>query len=152
MTPPDPQILIVDDDPGIRSLLRLIAQRKGFSVDVASDGIEALGYLTSRRYTLAIIDLMMPRRNGYDLVQDLRMQPHRPLIVVATAMTDTLVAQLDAQIVHSIIRKPFDIETVGALMADLVTAASTQSQSETGAASAADARNNVVEFPRNQPC
>lgn len=114
------QILIVDDDPSIRNLLRLVAERRGLSVDMAADGTEALELLAERRYDLAVVDLMMPRLNGYDLVTALRTFPQRPAIVIATAMTDSLVGLLDAELVHTIIRKPFDIEMVGALMAAVV--------------------------------
>ena len=110
------QILIVDDDPAIRTLLRLIAERRGLSVDVAADGAEALQLLAEREYRLAIIDLMMPRLNGYELVTALRTFEPRPAVVIATAMTDSLIGLLDAETVHSIIRKPFDIEVVGSLM------------------------------------
>lgn len=116
----DRQILIVDDDPSIRNLLRLVAERRGYSVDVAADGDEALRLLAERRYDLAIIDLMMPRVNGYELVDGLRRFEQRPTIVIATAMTDSLIGLLDAEIVHSIIRKPFDIEMLGALMSAIV--------------------------------
>jgi DNA-binding response OmpR family regulator len=114
------QILIVDDDPSIRNLLRLVAERRGLTVDMAADGTEALALLAERRYDLAVVDLMMPRLNGYDLVTALRAFAQRPAIVIATAMTDSLVGLLDAEIVHTIIRKPFDIEIVGALMAAVV--------------------------------
>jgi DNA-binding response OmpR family regulator len=110
------QILIVDDDLSIRTLLRLVAERRGYTVDLAADGVEALRLLAERRYDLAIIDLMMPRVNGYELVDGIRRFEQRPTIVIATAMTDSLIGLLDAEIVHSIIRKPFDIEMLGALM------------------------------------
>lgn len=139
------QVLVVDDDAGIRGLLRLVAERRGFSVDVAADGVEALQKLSECHYDVAIIDLMMPRLNGYDLVQDMRQYEQRPTIVVATAMTDALVGQLDPEIVHSIIRKPFDVEVVGALMAELV---------QQIAARRVDAPmpDNVVPFPRERAC
>lgn len=110
------QILVVDDDPSIRTLLRLIAERRGLSVDVAADGAEALQLLAERHYRLAIIDLMMPRVNGYEVVTALRSFGQRPAVVIATAMTDSLIGLLDAETVHTIIRKPFDIEIVGSLM------------------------------------
>jgi DNA-binding response OmpR family regulator len=115
------QVLVVDDDPAIRTLLRLVAERRGLSVDVASDGAEALQHLAERQYDLAVIDLMMPRVNGYELVAAIRGFDQRPAVVIATAGTDSLVGMLDAEIVHSIIRKPFDIEMIAALMSAIVT-------------------------------
>jgi CheY-like chemotaxis protein len=114
------QILVVDDDLSIRTLLRLIAERRGLTVDVAADGAEALQLLAERQYGLAIVDLMMPRVNGYELVNALSTFPHRPAVVIATAMTDSLIGLLDAQSIHSIIRKPFDIEMIGSLMTAIV--------------------------------
>jgi len=114
------QILIVDDDPAIRNLLRLVAERRGLTADMAADGAEALQLLVESRYDLAIIDLMMPRLNGYELVTALRTFPQRPAVVIATAMTDSVLGMLEADLVHSIIRKPFDIDMVGSLMAAVV--------------------------------
>jgi len=124
------QILIVDDDPSIRTLLRLVAERRGHSVDVAADGAEAMQLLKERQYDLAVIDLMMPRVNGYELVDGLRRFEQRPTIVIATAMTDSLIGLLDAELVHSIIRKPFDIEMLGALMTAIVESKPTARQTE----------------------
>jgi DNA-binding response OmpR family regulator len=118
------QILIVDDDPAIRNLLRLVAERRGFSVDLACDGLEALERLAETHYDLAIIDLMMPRLNGYDLVREMREYRYRPAVVVATAMTDEHIQTLDPSVVHSVIRKPFDIDRVSTLMAEVLAAMS----------------------------
>jgi DNA-binding response OmpR family regulator len=126
------QILIVDDDSAIRNLLRLVAERRGLTVDMAADGAEALQLLVETRYDLAIIDLMMPRLNGYELVTALRTFAQRPAVIIATAMTDSVLGMLEADLVHSIIRKPFDIEMVGALMAAVV-AQSTAAQPESTA-------------------
>ncbi len=115
------QILIVDDDPAIRNLLRLVAERRGLSADMAADGAEALLLLVENRYDLAIIDLMMPRLNGYELVTALGTFAQRPAVIIATAMTDSVLGMLEADLVHSIIRKPFDIEMVGSMMTAVVT-------------------------------
>ncbi len=140
------QILIVDDDPSIRTLLRLVAERGGFSVDVATDGAHALQHLAEVQYDLAIVDLMMPRVNGYELVAGLHALSHRPTVVIATASTDTLVAKLDAEIVHSVIRKPFDIEMVGSLMSAIVTGVGALPQKTT-----AVPLDNLLAFPTSEP-
>jgi DNA-binding response OmpR family regulator len=130
------QILIVDDDPSIRTLLRLVAERRGYSVDMAADGVDALRLLAEFQYDLAIIDLMMPRVNGYELVDAMRRFEQRPAVVIATAMTDSLIGLVDADVVHSIIRKPFDIEIVGSLMTAIVEKRKAASQPETKIAAA----------------
>lgn len=68
--------MVVDDDHAIRKLLERIAKRAGFEVETAKDGLEALEMLDARDYDIALIDLMMPRLSGYELVQ--RISPTAP--------------------------------------------------------------------------
>jgi CheY-like chemotaxis protein len=114
-----PTLLVVDDDPGIRGLLELIGHRCGFEVDTASDGIRGLELLTERSYDLAILDLRMPRMSGYELIARIPELPRRPIVIVASAMTDSPVPQLDATVVHSLLRKPFDFELLSDLLTEL---------------------------------
>lgn len=112
-------LLVVDDDDAIRTLLELIGRRRGFTVDTAADGLEALALLRERDYDLAVIDLMMPRLSGYELLDHVAGLPRKPLVVIATAMTDALIGDLDAAIVHTIMRKPFDVEVIAELLGEL---------------------------------
>jgi DNA-binding response OmpR family regulator len=150
-----PSILVVDDDDAIRKLVALVARRQGFEVDLATDGLEALDLITQRSYDVAIVDLMMPRLNGYELVTHMKRLPERPFVVIVTAMTDSLVAQLDASIVQSVIRKPFDINLLGSLMTQLSAAMRERrgaTRDETGPAIDDLARNNVVPFRDRNVC
>ncbi len=90
----------------------------------------------------------MPRVNGYELVDGLRRFDRRPTVVIATAMTDSLIGLLDAEIVHSIIRKPFDIEILGSLMSAIV-GKSTTAQGDT---EASPRQHTAPRLPPGQPC
>lgn len=105
-------LLVVDDEPAIRKLLQRIAQRAGFEVATAKDGVDALEMFAVRSYDIAIVDLMMPRLSGYELVQKLSALEPRPIVIVATALTNGDVATLDDSMVRRVIRKPFDIQAV----------------------------------------
>lgn len=105
-------LLVVDDEPAIRKLLQRIAQRAGFEVATARDGVEALEMFAVRSYDIAIVDLMMPRLSGYELVQKVSALSPRPIVIVATALTNGDVATLDDSMVRRVIRKPFDIQAV----------------------------------------
>jgi len=105
-------LLIVDDEEPIRNLLARVAERAGFDVEVASDGIEALETLARREFLIVIVDLMMPRLSGYELVQKISTLTPRPCVIVATALTNSDVATLDDSMVRRVIRKPFDIHAV----------------------------------------
>ena len=105
-------LLVVDDEAPIRKLLARIAQRAGFDVDTARDGEQALEMFAAKSYAIAIVDLMMPRVSGYELVEKLGELRPRPVIIVATAMANSDVATLDDSLVRRVIRKPFDIHAV----------------------------------------
>jgi two-component system nitrogen regulation response regulator GlnG len=93
-------------------LLERIAQRAGFDVDGARDGIEALEMMQRKQYDIAIIDLMMPRLSGYELVQKISEMNPRPCLIVASAATNGTLKSLDDTLVRRVIKKPFDIEAV----------------------------------------
>ena len=109
-------LLIVDDDRAVRRLLARIAERAGFDVDTAKDGLQAMEMLEKKQYDIAIIDLMMPRMSGYDLVERISMLTPRPVILVATALMNGDVATLDDSLVRRVIKKPFDINAVAAAL------------------------------------
>lgn len=135
------RILIADDDPPLRGLLRLVGARAGFEVDTASNGAEALEKLKAHRYSVAVIDLMMPWMSGYELIESLASMPSRPPVVVVTALSDARLGKLDSKVVSSILRKPFDIEMLSAVLIELAASKSKEQKPD----------DNVVEFPGSRP-
>lgn len=69
------KILIADDEPNIVISLEFLLKREGYEVIVAHDGAQALERIRSERPDMAILDVMMPRRNGFEVCQDLRQDP-----------------------------------------------------------------------------
>ena len=69
------KILIADDEPNIVISLEFLLKREGYEVVVAQDGVEALARARAERPDLAILDVMMPHRNGFEVCQDLRQDP-----------------------------------------------------------------------------
>jgi Amt family ammonium transporter len=86
------QILVVEDDPTTRDMLRRMLEREGWLVDEADNGETALGRIAERRPDLILLDLMMPRMDGFELIGALRSTNlWRSIpIVVLTAMDLTL--------------------------------------------------------------
>jgi two-component system OmpR family response regulator len=82
------KILIVDDDPHIRELTRIFLQKDGFEVHEASDGVEALSILDFVKVDLFIIDIMMPKMDGWELCQELRQAYDLPILML-TARGET---------------------------------------------------------------
>src|SRR3984893_15352891 len=89
--PPDPMrrwpyILIVDDDADFRSGLRLALEMKGYQVEEAGTGKEAVETLTAKPRLLVLLDLQMPVMNGRELLQRLRATPETkeiPVVIIS---------------------------------------------------------------------
>jgi two-component system, OmpR family, response regulator len=82
------KILIVDDDPHIRELARVFLREEGFDTYEASDGIEALATLETIKVDVVILDIMMPRMDGWELCRELRECYDLPVLML-TAKGET---------------------------------------------------------------
>src|SRR5256885_11149985 len=83
-------ILAVDDDPVVCWLMRATLERDGFPVIEARDGVEGCRLYEEHRPDLLLVDLVMPRMDGYELCRALRARPESAYvpIVVATSLDD----------------------------------------------------------------
>jgi len=82
------KILIVDDDAHIRELIRVFLRNDGFEVIEAVDGLDALSRLDSVKVDLAVIDVMMPNMDGWELCQELKATFNIPVLML-TAKGET---------------------------------------------------------------
>lgn len=117
-------VLVVDDDAAIRNLVRLALQRSGLRCGTAADGIDAIERMREARYTVILLDLMMPRLDGIGVINRLREvidENDRPIVVVMTAFSEVEHAGLDGTIVHTIIKKPFDLNELAGVLQSCVT-------------------------------
>ena len=91
--PTKPRILIVDDEPSMRDMLRIVLRRDGYDVVVAENGREALGILERDRVDLLLSDIRMADLNGVDVLRAAK-QMNRDIIafmMTAFASTETAV-------------------------------------------------------------
>jgi DNA-binding response OmpR family regulator len=68
-------ILVVEDEPNIVLSLQFLMKKAGFDVRVASDGEQALAAVKDRAPDLILLDVMIPKRDGYDVCQTIRSNP-----------------------------------------------------------------------------
>ena len=80
-------LLVVDDNDQITNLLHQYLQAQGYAVDVAGDGVEALERIADRLPDLILLDVMMPRMDGFEFMQELRRQ-HAVPVIFLTARLD----------------------------------------------------------------
>ena len=66
------RVLVVDDEGDIRALTGRVLSREGHDVDLAKDGDEALAWMNDYEYDLIILDVMMPNRNGIEVVKEMK--------------------------------------------------------------------------------
>lgn len=82
------KVLIVDDEPYILRALMYLLHREGYDVEIAADGAEGLARAQTARPTVVFLDMMMPRLNGLQVVEQMRQDP---------ALADTYVIMLTAR-------------------------------------------------------
>jgi DNA-binding response OmpR family regulator len=106
-----PRALIIDDDDPIRTMLSTIVRHQGISVDTASDGEEAIESLDRDGYNVVLLDLMMPRVDGYAVLAHMREhQPDLlPCTILATAVPERDVERNLKDPVYMVHTKPFDM-------------------------------------------
>ena len=106
-------ILIVDDEEGVRELLSAGLEPRGFKTVTASDGIEAFDKAVALEPDLILLDVMMPRMNGWDTLKRLRNEDktkHIPVVMLtARGETDALLRSEKERVVDYFI-KPIDME------------------------------------------
>lgn len=117
------RILVVDDDQSIRQLVCTIVQRERFPVDCAADGGEAIELLKKNDYAVILLDLMMPRVDGFGVIDHLKnhTQHPKPIVLVITAYADQKFKEVDAAVVAGVLRKPFEVSELGSLVRLCVT-------------------------------
>ena len=82
-------ILVADDEKEIRELLRLYLENSGYKVVEAEDGQQALEILHSRHIDLCLLDIMMPKLDGYHVLQELRRESNIPVVILSAKDTDS---------------------------------------------------------------
>jgi DNA-binding response OmpR family regulator len=103
----DIKILIADDEPEILKLLQRYIEKEGYSVDTASDGLEAISLFNQNEYHLVILDIMMPQIDGIEVCRRLRNDTNVPIIML-TAKDDEIDKVLGLRIgADDYMTKPF---------------------------------------------
>lgn len=105
-----PLVLVADDDEDILTLVGLRVTRAGYEVVTANDGVEALALAEARTPDIAIVDVMMPRMDGHELVRRLRARPeteHMPILILTAAVHDRVAQASEEAGADAQMRKPF---------------------------------------------
>ena len=114
------RVLIADDDPSIRRMLALSLEREGYRTADACDGREALEAMRAGEADLELLDLMMPKVTGWEVLAQRAAAPELrkiPVIVITAEPGDRdSVAKILDDGIYALLPKPFDLETLQALV------------------------------------
>jgi CheY-like chemotaxis protein len=103
-------IVVVDDEPAVRSVIKLLVERRGFDVSLARDGVEGLDILEQTRSTVraVLLDLNMPRMGGEEMFEVLRRRrPDLPVVIMTGTADHRMVERLRAKPRVRVLHKPF---------------------------------------------
>lgn len=105
-----PRLLIVEDEPAIRTGLVDVFVYHGFDVDFATDGNEGLKKALSGRYELILLDVMLPGLNGFDICEQIRARDReQPIIMLTARNTDDDIIKGLALGADDYVAKPFSV-------------------------------------------
>lgn len=114
------RVLIVEDDPAIRGLLAALLEREAIGFDTAADGAQALQRLSEHQYGLVLLDLMMPRVDGFQLLDAVGLLPERPVVIVMSAFDQVTYGKFDPELVSAVVKKPFDIHEIAQVVRSIL--------------------------------
>ena len=107
-----PRILVADDEEGIRESLKLILSGQ-YDVTFAADGEETLSKLTRERFSLALLDIKMPKLDGLEIMKRLKQQQIRIPVLILTAYQSVELAKEAIKLgARDYLPKPFDREQI----------------------------------------
>jgi DNA-binding response OmpR family regulator len=105
-----PLVLVADDDPDILSLVTLRLERSGYDVVSAGDGEQALETARTQTPDLALLDVMMPKLDGYEVTARLRQEEatrHLPVILLTARVQESDIARGVEAGADDYVKKPF---------------------------------------------
>lgn len=102
-------ILVVDDEPEVRNLLRILLEDEGYDVATGQDGAEALRQLQQRPYDVVLLDIKMPGASGFDVLRFVRDRHPGTRVIMLTAFAELANAMESRYLgADDFIGKPYD--------------------------------------------
>ena len=106
------RILVIDDSVVIRELLKEYLTESGYRVDLACDGQEGIDMALAGNYDIAFCDIHMPRKNGYQVFQEVSRAKPGLFFIMTDSLPDQLAEMAQSEGAHCCLTKPFDLDQV----------------------------------------
>jgi CheY-like chemotaxis protein len=121
---PAGRVLVVDDSPALRETVADILSGGGYAVETAEDGLAALELLSHSSYDVVILDLAMPRLDGFEMLR--RMEGDQPMVIICSAFEYYAPEQVEAEVgpmIFRSLRKPVPPDQLLAAVGQAIEAA-----------------------------
>jgi CheY-like chemotaxis protein len=109
---PRKTVMVVEDEPCIRGLLSMTLECENYRVETASDGLEALTKLERQAPDVILLDLMLPKMDGWTLIDELSENAATDKIPIIAVSAGTRYTDVGERGVQAFLSKPFDVETL----------------------------------------
>ena len=108
------KILVVDDDANICELLKIFLEKEDYQVRTAANGIEGVNYFKTYNPDLVLLDIMLPKKDGWQVCREIREISSKPIIMI-TAKGETFDKVLGLELgADDFVVKPFDMKELSA--------------------------------------
>ena len=115
------RVLVVDDEPHVRHLLRQHMEQCGYDVAEAADGQDAIRQLSDSAFDLVIADIIMPERDGSEVILFLKKeQPHVKVIAVSAHENELFLTSAKGLGAARVFPKPFELADIASAAEDLL--------------------------------
>ena len=110
----DTKILLIDDDSDVCDIVKIYLENEGYEVKVASDGNEGISFFKMYDPDLILLDIMLPKKDGWQVCREIREQSSKPIIMI-TAKSEVFDKVLGLELgADDFIVKPFNVKEVSA--------------------------------------
>ena len=104
------RILVVEDDPSISMGLKMNLEAEGYAVEIAEDGLAGLDRAREGQLDLIVLDLMLPKRNGFEMIKQLRAEQHTVPVIMLSARSSEMDKVMGLELgAEDYVTKPFGL-------------------------------------------
>jgi CheY-like chemotaxis protein len=125
------RILLIDDEPQIVTMLTTFLEREGHAIVSAGDGKEGLKILADSCFDIVITDILMPERDGFEVLMSIKKMPNRPKVIAITGGSSSLVQEYLLDVSEKmkadvVIPKPLQLQKLSKIINDLLSGSKTR--------------------------
>jgi len=114
-------ILVVDDEPSFRNIMKRVLVKDGHNVTLAKDGFEGLRLLKNKSFDIVLTDIDMPNMDGWEFLRNIKkLYPELPAAVITGLSSQETISPEDTSFARKILQKPISIVEIRKLLEEIL--------------------------------